>query len=493
LVQADAALAQDALSFDALQLRSRALYLLGRDAEALQALRCAYDALHHPRPDADAELEHAGDDEDAAALHVGMDALETLLALRERHRLDGDLLMLLAELAEEAGRLEIAREAFEELVKAEPHRLEAWEGLVHALSHDDRDATLPVLEEALERFPEHALFHEFQGYLAFRRRQYRQATDAYRRAIELGAGHTDNYQSLAQCYLALGQFEEAMALGRQMVELGEDEVEAQRFAIELAINCNQPRKALEHAHQLVRLQPSHAETYCYKAWTELALGDWEAAERSLRLGFHKALNGETALFELVDYLIISGEYDLALRVADLAYELAPDHPESSAARGKALREMGAFREALDAFEQAASLAPQDDRFQTWIGVVRDNLGDYPGALRHFNQVLSRHPADLWTLLNRGLCYLATDQVDRALIDFNRGLDLDPQDAVLYFWRACTLARLGETDGALNDLRRAIELGDDIVEWLEHEPSLDPLRDHPHFRELLARLENEESL
>ncbi len=39
LACADAALAQDAGCFDALQIRSRALFLLGRDSEALQTLR----------------------------------------------------------------------------------------------------------------------------------------------------------------------------------------------------------------------------------------------------------------------------------------------------------------------------------------------------------------------------------------------------------------------------------------------------------------------
>ena len=46
LALADAALTQDALSLAALQLRSRALYLLGRDEEALQTLRRVAASLH---------------------------------------------------------------------------------------------------------------------------------------------------------------------------------------------------------------------------------------------------------------------------------------------------------------------------------------------------------------------------------------------------------------------------------------------------------------
>lgn len=497
LAHADAALAIDASSFEALQLRSRTLYLLGRDAEALQTLKQVHAVLQKilivpPAYTTDSYFGQDSAPEDTVpdGTAFGTDALETLLALREHHKLDADLLSLLAELSEDAGRYELARDAYYELVAVEPSRLQAWEGLVHVLCHEDLDAALTAIARALELFPTHALFYEFLGFIYFRRRHYRKALVAYRQAIENGTEQLDNFQALIECYIALDDIDAAMDVVKLISQHGINDVDSHRFIIEVALQCEKFDVAMEHAHQLVRLQPSHAETYCYKAWVELASGDWPAAERTLRLGFHKAVDGAFALFELVEVLITDGEFEDALRVAELAGELAPDHPESSASRGKVLREMGLFSEASEAFQQSIVLAPQDDAYQTWMGIVQDNLGEYHEALERFNHVLSRHPTDVWTLSNRGLTYLAMDDDEKALADFTRGIEIDPQDAQLYFWRGCAQVKLGYHDKAFFDLHRAVDLSDDIYGWLDQEPILLQVRDDPRFDELFHGIRDE---
>ncbi|MHB9022805.1 MAG: tetratricopeptide repeat protein [Armatimonadota bacterium] len=484
LACADTALTENPASIEALQLRSRALHLLGRDADTLQTLRDLHNLRQQNMLDQMIELSQA--DEALLPEHADytMDVLETLLELRAQHRLDADLLQLLAELAEESHLFPLARETFEELVALESNRLEAWEGLVFVLSHQDLDATQEVVQRALDLYPTHALFFEFLGFISYHRGRYRQAVRAYQQAIEYGADHLENYQSLVLSHFALGDTAEAMELMRLMAQRQPDLIDTHQFAIEMAMQCEDLDTALAHAHQLVRLQPSHAETYSYKAWVELVRGDWSAAERTLRLGFHKAMDGAYSLYNLVDILINGEALDDALQVADLALTLAPNHPESCAARGKVLREMGRFDEALTAFKEAATLAPQDDAYLTWIGVVLDNKGDYPAAVRQYDNVLSRHPSDVWTLCNRGLSYLALDLVDHALADFNRGIEIDAEDAALYFWRACALVRSGDPESALQDLRRAVDLHEEIQGWLLQETSLEPLHGEPRFQALL---------
>jgi tetratricopeptide (TPR) repeat protein len=160
-----------------------------------------------------------------------------------------------------------------------------------------------------------------------------------------------------------------------------------------------------------------------------------------------------------------------------------------AARGKALREMGMLDQALEAFERAATLAPQDDTYQTWIGVVLDNMSEFDQAIRRFSAVLARRPDDIWTLTNRGITFLAIRRFVQALADFNRGLASDPDDPVLHFWRACARVQLDDKGGALDDLRHAVDFSDEVPTWLPQEGLLDPLRDDPRFQALLGPSED----
>jgi len=488
LARVDAALALHSDSFEALQLRSRALFMLGRDIKALQTLRRAHVILHKVAPlgqERDDEFEQLEMPEPPSAEEIaaGADALETLLALRERYTLDDDLLMLLGELAEDAGRYPVAREAFEELLSHDGENIDAWEGLLHVTCHQDLDAGLKVTNAALALHPRHALFYEYLGFIYTRRHLYRQALTAYRQAIEYGADHPDNYEAVVECYLALDETETALAVTRRLVEQNVNDAEAHLFAMEVGMQCGDYEMALRHTHQLMRLEPSYAQTYACKAHVEIAMDDWEAAERTLKLGFYKAVDGEFTLLDLADELIAGGGLEQALRVAELACELAPEHPETHAARGKALREMGEFDDAQAAFTEAAALAPRDDAYQTWLGVIMDNRGDYQDAIDQFNRVLMRQPDDSWTLAYRGLSYMALGFSDFALADFTRCIELDPEDAQTYFWRACAHTNLRYYDAALRDLRRAVDLSDDILPMLDQEPALDPLREDPRFRAL----------
>ena len=481
LTQAEAALTLDGEIFDALTLRGRALFLLARHAEALETFRLAFAALHREEDHEPTPTEWAGAHELDTDGDDRVEVLETLLALREQFALDTPLLSLLGEMAEQSGRFELARDTFEALVTEHPDNLNAWEGLVHVTCHDNLDAGWPVVQRALKIHPTHPLFHEFFGFLCFRRRQYQQALRAYRQAIALGADDLENQSSLVQCFLALDEPEAALDVAEEVVRKQPNEPDAYRFALDVALQCDNPDHALRFAHQLVRLEPTHSDTYLDKARVELALDDWPAAERTLALGARKAIDGQWALFDLVDTLITEGKLELALRVAQLTAGLAPDHPESYAAQGKVYREQGEFDAALTAFQQAARLAPREDAYQTWIGVVLDNMGEYQPALHVFTTVLTRHPADIWTLSNRGLTYLALKTPQSALDDLTHAIELDPEDASLFFWRGCAYVQLEEPERALEDLRRAIALDEEMLEWLDEEAMLDPLRHHPHFR------------
>jgi adenylate cyclase len=54
--------------------------------------------------------------------------------------------------------------------------------------------------------------------------------------------------------------------------------------------------------------------------------------------------------------------------------------------------------------------------------------------------------------------------------------------------ACIYSQLGDGEIAIDCLEKSIATGMGQKEWIDNDPHFDPLRSHPRFQALMARLE-----
>lgn len=64
------------------------------------------------------------------------------------------------------------------------------------------------------------------------------------------------------------------------------------------------------------------------------------------------------------------------------------------------------------------------------------------------------------LLNRGVAYKNTGNLEMAIVDYTAAIGLAPEDALLYSNRANANRELGNTSEAMDDINRSIELNPD---------------------------------
>ncbi len=69
----------------------------------------------------------------------------------------------------------------------------------------------------------------------------------------------------------------------------------------------------------------------------------------------------------------------------------------------------------------------------------------------------------------------------------RALEIDPQDAGVRYNVACLYALEDQADEAIKCLERAVDAGFGNRDWIEQDPDLDSLREHPRFQRLLDRV------
>ena len=146
-----------------------------------------------------------------------------------------------------------------------------------------------------------------------------------------------------------------------------------------------------------------------------------------------------------------GRDDLALEDYSLGIDIDPDYPYIFLERGLVLKKMGRFDEARIDFETV---------------VAKDTVAT-DGSCAHY-----------------ALHELGRDE--EALAWMRQIIDEEPSDAGNWYDYACLYSRMNRVVEALNALEKAFEKGYRNFCHLEYDYDMDLLRNHPRYKELVAR-------
>ena len=103
------------------------------------------------------------------------------------------------------------------------------------------------------------------------------------------------------------------------------------------------------------------------------------------------------------------------------------------------------------------------------------------------------PTDLWNrtavaaVLDAARAAFAEGRYADAARDYRRLLRANPNDPALHMSLACSLALSKRKSDAMTQLKRAVQLGYRDFDWMQQDPDLEALKNHPEFQELLKQL------
>lgn len=194
-------------------------------------------------------------------------------------------------------------------------------------------------------------------------------------------------------------------------------------------------------------------------------------------------------------LAAQNRYDDAHREFDRALELNPGLYEAHYYRARTCFAQGDMDNAVRSFERAAAVDPTD--FQAWAILTSIHQGAGRSDLTHLaalNAVerckrhMEQNPDDPRAAYHRAAGLMELGRKDEAEEWIEHAVSVAPDDPGVQYNVACFYARLGQPDRALDGLERALEVGFTQKEWIEKDPDLDDLRDHPRYKEILTRLD-----
>lgn len=263
------------------------------------------------------------------------------------------------------------------------------------------------------------------------------------------------------------------------------------------------RKGLDLARQMfaraIELDPNYARahagtadccSFLYMYWESVQANLEEADRASLRaLELDPDLPEAHASRGLAASL--SKRYAEAIAEFEIAIRLDPSLFEPYYFYGRTCYAQGLLLEAVDWFQRASRVCPEDYQSPMLMASALHGLGRREEALAAYRRGLAAaqnhlllHPADGRALYFGANALSQVGDRERSLEWADRAQALEPDEPQVLYNVACVYALLGESDRALDALERSVTRGWFQREWMGHDPDLAPIREHPRFQALV---------
>jgi len=238
------------------------------------------------------------------------------------------------------------------------------------------------------------------------------------------------------------------------------------------------------AERAVSLAPDSSAAHAARGIVaHVAEWDWAKAERSYRRAIELEASHARVTGWLGGVLSIQGRDDEAIALLERARALAPEAPLWRFEHGHVLFRARRYEEAVRVYDEVLGGGPKVPAAVLARAEALIGLGREAEAFADLQRFVDRTPVASLTvalmLARTGDTQLAASVLAN-LGSPNRG-----GPPVLW---ARVLAHLGEEESAVNLLHRALEEHQQELVLSLRAPDLDPLREHPAFRELACQLD-----
>ncbi|MBD2533284.1 tetratricopeptide repeat protein [Nostoc flagelliforme FACHB-838] len=118
---------------------------------------------------------------------------------------------------------------------------------------------------------------------------------------------------------------------------------------------------------------------------------------------------------------------------------------------------GNYEGAIEDFNQAIELDPQNALAYNRRGDAYYRLGDYEQAQADSSQAILLNPQDANAYFDRGFAFSELNKYKEAIADYTQAIKLNSKDAYAYYGRGLARAKSKDNKGAIEDFSKAIAL------------------------------------
>jgi adenylate cyclase len=252
--------------------------------------------------------------------------------------------------------------------------------------------------------------------------------------------------------------------------------------------------------QATTLDPAYARAYALMALAQAELKFWHGKDVDPLPAAEKALELDPLLAEphcvKVRHLEQQREEGAADKELGIALSLAPESWEVNREAARLMFRRARMGDAIRYFEKSSELMDMDFHSCSMLITCYIGVGDEDGALRSARRtlersevVLAKDPTNGAALAAGATSLMMLGDSERAKDWIQRALLLDPDNRNVLYNVACGLTfRNSDLEGAIELLNQYFEKVDSAayVTHAEIDPDMDPLREDPRFKSMIAK-------
>lgn len=213
--------------------------------------------------------------------------------------------------------------------------------------------------------------------------------------------------------------------------------------------------------------------------------------------FYKDLNYNEAIFTLKKIIDIdpryvkahkllgrcysfSGQTQLALEAYNCAIELEPNDAQVFYYRSLVYKKLGDYQICLKDLEKFIQMNGENIWINDWYEKVKQKYSlvvqgqleeidllfeekNYTEALAKINEVINRDFKCAPAYKLRGKCHYYTGDMKKALESYNRAIQLDPNNSLTFYYRANAFYRLKDLEHCLQDIETYIQMNRNVTQ------------------------------
>jgi tetratricopeptide (TPR) repeat protein len=358
----------------------------------------------------------------------------------------------------------ISNEVIDELQSKHIIRAE-WRagGRWYELTHD---SLIKAVQDSNKLFTKNRKNLAEQNYLAglqnLDQNRYKDAVEAFDRAIELNPDYMLAYANKAYTLTNLGEYEKALQAVNRVLEIDPDYAWALGQRGKIYNDMKEYHKALIDLDKAIEMDSNDKYAYANKSYALGEIGEYEKSIQAINRVLEIDPDYAWAYNQRARLYIDLKKYEEALKDLDKTIKLDNKFKWAYANKSLSLNELGNYDEAFKAINKAIEL----DQNYGWAYGQRAriyiNQKDFKNALPDTIKAIELGDTSKETYGNKSYSLSELGENEKALEEVNKALGIDPDYAWAYNQRARIYIDLKDYKNALKDLDNAISLDNNFI-------------------------------